>query len=131
MTRTTETKWAAGFAFFAAVLMISIGVFQGLMGLVALFRNEFYVAVDDYLYSFDVTGWGWAHLLLGGLVALAGFGVISGATWARGVGVALAVLSLVANFLFLPYYPLWSLLIIALDVVVIWALCAYVVMPAH
>ena len=123
--RTTESSWAAGFAFFAAVLMICIGIYQALVGLVALFRNEFYMVTADYLYKFDVTAWGWIHLLLGALVVFAGFGVMSGALWGRGVGIALAVLSLIANFLFIPYYPIWSLLIIALDVFVISALCVY------
>jgi hypothetical protein len=79
----------------------------------------------NYLFKFDVTTWGWIHLILGIIVALAGWGLLSGRTWARVVGITLAVLSAIANFLWLPYYPLWSLLIIALDVLVIWALAAH------
>jgi hypothetical protein len=123
--RATPPGWATGFIVFAAVLMIMSGVFQALEGLAAIFENEFYVAARNYLYEVDVSAWGWIHLILGVVIALAGFGVLSGATWARVVGITLAVLSAIANFLFIPYYPFWSLLIIALDVFVIWALAVH------
>jgi hypothetical protein len=116
---------ALGFIVFAAVMMMMTGVFQALAGLVAIFENTFYVAARNYTFEFDVTAWGWIHLILGVIVALAGFGLLSGATWARVVGITLAVLSAIANFLFIPYYPFWSLLIIALDVFVIWALAVH------
>jgi hypothetical protein len=103
--------------------MIVAGVFQALAGLVALFRNEVYVIGLNYVYSFDVTTWGWIHLIVGIVVAVAGVAVLAGQTWGRVVGVALAVVSMLVNFMFIPYYPVWSLLIIALDVFVIWALC--------
>jgi hypothetical protein len=124
-SRARRPGWAAGVIVFAAVLMIMTGVFQALAGLVAIFENEFYVVARNYLYEIDVTAWGWIHLVIGVVLALAGFSVLSGATWARAVGIALAVLSAIANFLFIPYYPFWSLLIIALDVFVIWALAVY------
>jgi hypothetical protein len=110
---------------FAATMMIMAGVFQGLTGLIAIANNDFYVATRKYLFQFDVTTWGWIHLILGIVIALAGFSLISGRLWARTVGITLAVLSAIANFLFIPYYPFWSLLIIALDVFVIWALASY------
>jgi len=116
---------ALGFIVFAAVMMMMTGVFQALAGLVAIFENTFYVATRNYTFEFDVTAWGWIHLILGVIVALAGLGLLSGATWARVVGITLAVLSAIANFLFIPYYPFWSLLIIALDVFVIWALAVH------
>jgi hypothetical protein len=117
--------WAVGFISFAAIMMVLVGMLQVLAGLVAIFENEFYVQTRSYLFQFDVTTWGWIHLILGVVVALAGWGLLSGRTWARVVGITLAVLSATANFLFLPYYPFWSLLIIALDVLVIWALAAH------
>jgi hypothetical protein len=123
--RERPPGWAVGFIVFAAVMMMMTGVFQALAGLVAIFENEFYVAARNYLFEFDVTAWGWIHLILGVIVALAGFGLLSGATWARVVGITLAVLSAIANFLFIPYYPFWSLLIIALNVFVIWALAVH------
>jgi hypothetical protein len=117
--------WAVGFVLVAAVFMIMGGIFQALTGLVAIFNDTFYVATREYLYQFDVTTWGWVHLIAGAIVALAGFFLLSGATWARVVGIIVAVLSAISNFLFMPYYPFWSLLIIALDVFVIWALAAH------
>jgi hypothetical protein len=121
----TISGWAVGFILFAAIMMIMVGVFQALQGLVAIFENEFYVATRNYLFQFDATTWGWIHLLLGLVVAFAGYGLLSGRTWARAAAIALAVLSAIANFLFIPYYPFWSLLIIAVDVFVIWAIAAH------
>jgi hypothetical protein len=121
----TTSGWAVGFILFAAIMMLMVGVFQVLQGLVAIFENEFYVATRKYLFQFDATTWGWIHLILGLLVAFAGWGLLSGRTWARVVAITLAVLSAIANFLFIPYYPFWSLLIIAVDVFVIWALVAH------
>jgi hypothetical protein len=117
--------WAVGGAVFAATMMIMIGIFQALAGLEAIFKDQFFVATRNYLYKVDVTTWGWIHLVVGVIVLLAGFSVLSGRVWARAVGIVMAVLSAVANFLFIPYYPFWSLLIIALDVFVIWALASY------
>jgi hypothetical protein len=117
--------WAVGFILFAAIMMIISGAWQALAGLVAIFENEFYVATRNYLYEFDATTWGWIHLVIGLIVAFAGWGLLSGRTWARLVAITLAALSATANFLFIPYYPFWSLLIIALDIFVIWALVAH------
>jgi hypothetical protein len=117
--------WAVGFILFAAIMMLMSGVFQALAGLVAIFENEFYVATRNYLFQFDATTWGWIHLVVGLVVAFAGWGLLSGRTWARVVGITLALLSAIANFLFLPYYPFWALTVITLDVFVIWALTAH------
>jgi hypothetical protein len=117
--------WAVGFISFAAIMMLLVGMLQALAGLVAIFDNEIYVQTRNYLFELDVTTWGWIHLILGVIVALAGWGLLSGRTWARVVGIILAALSAITNFLFLPHYPVWSLLIIALDVLVIWALTAH------
>jgi hypothetical protein len=117
--------WAVGFVLFAGLMMLMAGIFQAFSGLVAMFENEFYVATRNYLFQFDATTWGWIHLLVGLVVALAGVAVLGGRTWGRVVGIALAVLSALANFAFIPYYPFWSLTIIALDIFVIWALAAH------
>jgi hypothetical protein len=116
---------AVGFILFAAILMIMAGAFQAITGLVALFKGEFSVATRNYLLQFDTTTWGWTHLLVGLVVLLAGFAILSGRTWGRVVGIILAVLSAIANFAFIPYYPFWSLTIIALDIFVIWALATH------
>jgi hypothetical protein len=117
--------WAVGFILFAAIMMIMAGVFQALQGLVAIFENEFYVATRNYTFQFDATTWGWIHLLLGLLVAFAGWGLLSGKTWARLLAITLAALSATANFLFIPYYPFWSLLLVTLNILVIWAITAH------
>jgi hypothetical protein len=126
MTDGRDTSgWAVGFTVFAGVMMIMVGVWQALAGLIAIFENEFYVQTRNYLFEFDATTWGWIHLVIGLLVAFAGWGLLSGRTWARSVAIALAVLSAISNFLFIPYYPFWSLLIITLDIFVIWAIAAH------
>jgi hypothetical protein len=119
------SEWAAGFILFAAVMMIMGGVFQAFGGLVALFNDEFYLATRNYLFKFDATTWGWIHLILGIVVGLAGVGLLGGRLWARAIAIILLVLSATANFLSVPYYPFWSLLVIAIDVVVIWALATH------
>jgi hypothetical protein len=117
--------WAVGFILFAGIMMVMAGFFQAFSGLVALFENEFFVATRNYLFQFDATSWGWIHLLLGIVVAAAGFAVMAGRTWGRVVGITLAMLSALANFAFIPYYPFWAITIIALDIFVIWALAAH------
>jgi hypothetical protein len=114
--------WAVGGVFFAGILMIVIGIFEAIKGLAAIIENEFFVVSQNYTFEVDVTAWGWIYLILGIVVALAGFYVLSARTWARIVGIALAILVAVANFLYIPYYPFWSLLIIALSIWVIWSL---------
>jgi hypothetical protein len=116
---------AVGFILFAAIMLLMVGVFQALQGLIGIFENEFYVQTRNYLFQFDATTWGWIHLVLGLLVAFAGWGLLSGRTWAWVVGITLAVLGATANFLFIPYYPIWSTVIITLDVLVIWAIAAH------
>ena len=100
-------------------------MFQAIQGLIGIFENEFYVPTRNYLFQFDATTWGWTHLILGLVVAFAGYGLLSGRTWARAVAILLVVLSAIANFAFIPYYPFWSLLIITLDILVIWAIAAH------
>jgi hypothetical protein len=107
------------------VMMLMVGAWQALAGLIAIFENEFYVTTRNYIFELDATTWGWIHLVLGLIVAFAGWGVLSGQTWARIVGITLAALSATANFLFIPYYPFWSILIIAVDILVIWALASH------
>jgi hypothetical protein len=121
----TTSGWATGFILFAGLMMIMVGIWQALDGLIGIFENEFYVATRNYLFQFDATTWGWVHLVVGLLVAFAGWGLLSGRTWARAVAITVAVLSAIANFLWLPYYPFWALLIIAVDIFVIWAIAAH------
>jgi hypothetical protein len=119
------SPWVVGLALFAGALMMTVGLFQVLQGLVALIDDEFYVVLDDYTFELDVTAWGWTHLIVGVLVAATGYCVVRGELWARVVGMVLAGLSAVANFLWIPYYPLWSVLLVCLSVLVILALAFY------
>lgn len=114
--------WALGTTIFAATMMLVIGVFQFFQGLAAAIRGEFFFVTPNYVYAVSTTGWGWIHMALGAVLVLTGSFLFTGATWARVVGIALVALSAIANFFFLPYYPLWSLLIIVADIAIIWAL---------
>lgn len=116
---------AVGMIFFASVMMVMIGFFHAMYGLAAIFQNDLIVAGPEYIWRLDVTTWGWIHLIAGILVLIAGWSLFSGATWARVVGITLALISAIANFASIPYYPFWSILIIVLDVLVIWALAVY------
>ena len=120
-----SSPWATGFAMFAAILMIIAGLWGIIVGISAILNDKVFVTTQGYLYEFDITVWGWLHLIIGILVGGAGIGIIQGATWGRAVGIAVASLSLLANFLFIPHYPVWSIAIIALDVLIIWALITY------
>jgi hypothetical protein len=102
--------------------MIMAGFCQCFVGLVGVLSNDFYPPTREHLFQFDATTWAWIHLLAGILVLLAGGGVATGQAWARPVGITFATLSGLANFAFVPYSPVWSVLVIALDVLVIWAL---------
>ena len=114
--------WAIGGITFAVVMMAMIGLFQIIAGLVAIVDDDFYVVTQNYTFDIDTSAWGWIHLLLGILLVLASYGLYSGATWGAAVAIVMAVLTAVENFFFIPYYPFWSIVVIALCVWVIWAL---------
>ena len=114
--------WAIAGLTFAATMMILIGIFQVIAGLVAIFDDGFYVVTENYTFDLDASAWGWIHLILGILLLVAGWGLYSGATWAGVLAIVLAVLTAIENFFFIPYYPFWSILVIALCIWVIWAL---------
>jgi hypothetical protein len=122
---TEPNKAAVGLTVFAAIMLMMIGAFQAIQGLVALFNDTFYVVGEEYIFTFDLTTWGWIHLILGTVAAFAGFFLFQGQVWARTVAVIVAVVSALFNFAWLPYYPLWSIAIITLNVYVIWALTAH------
>ncbi|WP_435971552.1 DUF7144 family membrane protein [Streptomyces sp. Qhu_M48] len=113
-----------GWVVFAAVLMIFVGLMTLFQGIAGIAKDDLFVTTRNYVYQFSLTGWGWVHLILGIIMLLAGFALFKGALWARMIGVALAGLGMIANFMWLPYYPFWAMLLIAIDVIVIWALCA-------
>ncbi|MET9704016.1 DUF7144 family membrane protein [Streptomyces griseus] len=117
------SPWAAGGTVFAGVLLFVDGVLGVLKGIAGIASNDVYTRINDYVFKFSVTSWGWIHLVLGVILILVGWGILSGAAWARAAGVVLASLNLIANFMWLPYTPVWAIVTIAIDVFVIWALC--------
>ncbi|HBW20934.1 MAG: hypothetical protein ACLPN6_09885 [Streptosporangiaceae bacterium] len=125
--KVTEEAGGAGAwagSMLAGVLMIISGLCGVLGGIAALARKQYFVASTSYEFHWSISGWGWTLLILGIVLCLAGVGVFFGMAWARVAGVILAVFSVVANFLFIPYYPVWSIILIAVDVFIIWALMA-------
>ena len=117
--------WAMGWSTFAAIMLIMIGIFHAFAGIVAIANDTFYVVGREWIFEFDVTAWGWIHLIGGIAVIASGFGIFSGNVAARTVGVIVAVVSALVNFAWLPYYPVWSGLMIALAVAVIWSLTVH------
>ncbi|MCZ6456767.1 MAG: hypothetical protein O6853_08405 [Actinobacteria bacterium] len=117
--------WAMGLTAFAGLMMLMLGGWWVIAGLVAIVNSDFYVVTQDWIFQFSTTSWGWIHLILGVLVLFAGIGLFSGAVWARTVGVILAVISGLVAFAWLPWYPVWAILFVTLSVFTVWALTAH------
>jgi hypothetical protein len=123
--RREPTAWT-GFVVFAGIMLLMLGGFQAIEGLVALIRDEYYVVTrNGLLLTLDYTTWGWIHLIIGLIAVAAGIGVLAGQMWARVIGIVIAVISAFANLAFLSAYPIWTTIIIATDVIVIYALAAH------
>jgi hypothetical protein len=114
--------WALGGMAFAGTVMLMVGVFQMIAGLVAIINDDFYVVARNYVFEFDITAWGWIHLIIGIIVAGAGFSLFARRAYGGVMVIFIAGLSAVANFFFIPYYPVWAIVVIALDAWVIWSL---------
>ena len=125
MSQNEPSGWAIGWALFSAVMLITVGCFQAIAGIAAIAEDDVYVEAPNYILQLDVTTWGWIHLLLAAILILSGLGIMTGNVIARSVGVLVAAVSMVANFAFIPWYPLWSIAVIAVDIAVIWALTAH------
>jgi hypothetical protein len=123
-TTTTPTAWV-GWIWFAGAMMILLGLFNAIEGLVALFDNKYYVVGPQGLLVFDLSGWGWVHLIIGILAVIAGLALFTGALWARITAVVLATINAIAQLTFLSAFPVWATIVIALDVVVIWAVIVH------
>ncbi|MFJ2752165.1 MULTISPECIES: hypothetical protein [unclassified Streptomyces] len=108
---------------FAAVLLLVVGCLAIFQGIAAIAKDDVYARIGSYVFEFDLTAWGWIHLIVGIIVVLTGVGLFAGSNVARGAGIALAAISVILNFMWLPYQPWWSIIIIAIDVWIIWALC--------
>lgn len=119
---TAWTGWIA----FASMMMVLLGCFHAFQGLVALLDDDYYLVPKSGLaIHVSYTGWGWAHLILGAIIALAGFCLLAGQMWARIVAVAAALVSAIVNVAFLAAFPVWSALMVVLDIVIIWAVIVH------
>lgn len=125
MSERQPSGMAVGFTMFASFMLILMGSFHAIAGLAGILEDEYYVVTPNYMLQFDSTQWGWIHLLFGVIIVLAGIGLFSGAVWARTVGVIIAVISAIVNFAWLPVQPVWSIVMIAVNVLVIWALTVH------
>ncbi len=119
------SSWAVGWTAFAGIMMVISGIWWIISGLVAIASETFYIVGEEYIFQFDATTWGWIHLLVGILVLVAGFYLFTGAVWARTIGVIIAVLMALIAFAWLPWYPIWAILFIAVSVFIIWALTVH------
>ncbi|MDX2536115.1 DUF7144 family membrane protein [Streptomyces scabiei] len=115
--------FAEGLTVFAAIMLMIAGVLGVCRGIMAIAEDEVFVSTRNYVFQFDLTGWGWVHLALGAVAVLVSLGLFQASLWARIAGVAIAGLIIIANFLSLPYYPVWSIVMIAFSAFIIWALC--------
>ncbi|MET8130563.1 hypothetical protein ABZV24_01000 [Streptomyces sp. NPDC005251] len=119
----TTGAGASGLVTFAGVMLFIAGVLDLFRGIMAIANDDVFVSTPNYVFKFDLTSWGWIQLVLGVIAMAVSVGLFSRATWARVVAIGIAGLLIIANFLSIPYYPVWSLTLIALYAFVIWALC--------
>ncbi|MFI6655450.1 hypothetical protein ACIBL8_08055 [Streptomyces sp. NPDC050523] len=120
---SAKQQWAAGLVTFGAVMLTIVGLLGVFRGIMAIAKDDVFVNTPNYVFQFDLTSWGWIHLVLGVIAVGVSFGLFTAATWARVSGVAIAGLIIIGNFLSLPYYPVWSIVMIAFSGFIIWALC--------
>lgn len=120
-----EVSGWVGWIYFAGLLLIMSGVFQMIAGFTALMNDTFYAATEETLLVFDITAWGWVHLLIGLFLLLAGTSVMSGHLWSRVVSVVLAALVVIGQFAFMAAYPIWSIMIIIMGILVIYSLTVH------
>ncbi|WP_320776840.1 hypothetical protein [Streptomyces sp. CRN 30] len=122
---------AVGGVVFAACVLGIIGTFHAIAGLTAILDENYYQQQNDYPFDFDPNVKGWVEMISGALVAAAAFTLFNGRSWSRAICMIAAGLSAVENFFFTPYHPVWSAIIIALDILVIWSLAMYGHREAH
>ncbi|MEU7024047.1 hypothetical protein ABZ990_25780 [Streptomyces sp. NPDC046203] len=109
-------------ALFAGVALFISGVLSFLLGVAGIAQDRLFLRPGHYEYRFDLTAWGWIHLIIGVVLLIVAVGVLMMKGWARGAGIGLAAISLVTQFMFIPYYPAWAITVMVLDLVIIWGL---------
>jgi hypothetical protein len=120
-----RSEAGAGWVTFAGIILITVGIFQAFAGLVGILEDEILVVTPDYLVQLDATTWGWVHMIIGLIVVASGFGIFSGNVLARTVGVFAALGSMISMFFWLPWYPVWAIIVIAMNIAIIWALTVH------
>ncbi|MFF0345070.1 hypothetical protein [Kribbella sp. NPDC004875] len=119
------SRWV-GWILFAGVMMIVLGILHAFQGFIAIFHDDYFlVRASRLAIELNYDSWGLIHLILGLVVVVSGIALLNGKLWGRVVGVVLAVLSIVVNAAFLAAYPIWSTILIAVDILVIWALTVH------
>lgn len=121
---TRVTGWV-GWIWFAGLMLVMLGTFNIIQGLAAIFTDDVFIPTEGGAILLDLTGWGWVHFLVGLLALLAGLGLFSGATWARVFAVIVVMINAIAQLASLNFHPVWSIIVITLDVLVIWALIVH------
>ena len=126
MSDTTTTGWV-GWGWFAAIVIIIAGVFDALYGLIAILmpESQYFIIGEGGLFLFNLAGWGWWHLIMGIALILVGVALVSGATWARVVAIILVAFNGVSQLALLPVQPWWSLIVLTLDIIVLYALTVH------
>ena len=121
-----NSKSMAGWIGFAGILMLIIGGIDFFQGLIALFEDDYYVPTQAGFLVFDLTGWGWTMIIWGALLVLAGFGLLAGQGWARWFAIVVVAVNFITQLGFLgnTQTPLWSLTVVALNIIVLYALTA-------
>ncbi|WP_216897638.1 DUF7144 family membrane protein [Nocardia alni] len=117
-TGASSTSWTL----FAGVLILIAGVMHLLTGIAAIAKRDVFVVDADEIFRINLTAWGWIHVVIAALIIIAGIGIVTGKAWGYLTGIVFAAVSVLANFAFASMYPFWSLVIIAVDILVIWAL---------
>jgi len=126
MNQRAPSAWAVGYSLFAAILLMMAGGFALINGITALFKDDYFVVEGQkWVWSFNVTAWGWIHIITGILLILVGYGVLKGNLMARIVAIVISAASALSYFMWLPYNPFWSITVIALNIAVIWALSVH------
>ncbi|MEU7057249.1 hypothetical protein [Streptomyces sp. NPDC046197] len=120
---SAKQQWASGLMMFGAVMLVILGVLDIFRGIMGIAQDNVFIATPNYVFQYDLTGWGWVHLILGAVAVVVSMGLFQGTLWGRVAGVVIAGFIIIANFLSMPYYPVWSIVAIAISGFVIWALC--------
>ena len=124
-SKPSPNPWAVGWIAFAGVLMIIGGLMQAMTGLVAIVEDDFFIVSEDWVFQFNPTAWGWINLIIGVVVSVAGVGLFTGKPAARIIGIVVTAINVLAAFAWLPHYPAWAVIKIALGVAVLWALIVH------